>query len=123
MKAISRAITMNLSAGIFVTMFVSTASAGCGDLTGLQGPFEFARPALEDRSLVPAAEADSGSERSSGASMVGMWSVQFVSKGNTAHNPSIPDGAIIDFGYSQITVTERRSSIPGGMHPRPRISV
>jgi len=102
MKAISRAITMTLGAGILVTMCVSTASAGCGDLSGLEGPFEFARPAVETRSLVPAAEADSGSEHSSGASLVGMWNVQFVSKGNTAHNPSIPDGAIIDFGYNQI---------------------
>ena len=93
---------MTLGAGILVTMFVSKASAGCGDLSGLQGPFEFARPALEDRSVAPAAEADSGSERSSGVSPVGMWNVQFVSKGNTAHNPSIPDGAIIDFGYNQI---------------------
>jgi hypothetical protein len=34
-------------------------------------------------------------------SVVGMWNVQFVSRGNTSHNPSIPDGAVIDFGYGQ----------------------
>ena len=36
------------------------------------------------------------------ASIVGMWNFQFVSKGNTAHNPSIPDGALLDFGYHQV---------------------
>jgi hypothetical protein len=35
------------------------------------------------------------------ATIVGMWSIQFISLGNTAHNPPIPDGAQIDFGYSQ----------------------
>jgi hypothetical protein len=34
-------------------------------------------------------------------SIVGMWNVQFISKGNLLHNPSIPDGAVIDFGYVQ----------------------
>jgi hypothetical protein len=27
--------------------------------------------------------------------------IQFISLGNTLHNPSIPDGAVIDFGYTQ----------------------
>jgi hypothetical protein len=35
------------------------------------------------------------------ATIVGLWKVQLLSKGNGAHNPSIPDGAIIDFGYSE----------------------
>ena len=35
------------------------------------------------------------------ASIVGMWDIQFLSEGNTAHKPSIPDGAMIDFGYNQ----------------------
>jgi len=30
-----------------------------------------------------------------------MWNIQFISQGNTAHNPPIPDGAQIDFGYTQ----------------------
>jgi hypothetical protein len=35
------------------------------------------------------------------ASIVGMWNIQFLSMGNTAHNPPIPDGAMVDFGYNQ----------------------
>ena len=33
------------------------------------------------------------------ASITGMWRFQMISKGNTGHSPSIPDGALIDFGY------------------------
>lgn len=102
MKAISRAITITLGTGIFVTMFVSQAIAGCGDLSSLQGPFEFPKQNAELRPLAPATESESAQQRGgSSASMVGMWKFQFLSKGNTGHNPSIPDGALIDFGFSQ----------------------
>ena len=43
MKAISRAITMTLGAGIFSALLVSNAFAGCGDLSNLEGPFKMAR--------------------------------------------------------------------------------
>ena len=49
--------------------------------------------------LSRAAEAEKSEAR---PSIVGMWTFQLVSQGNTAHNPSIPDGAVIDFGYNQI---------------------
>jgi len=99
MKAISRALTLTLGAGIFVTLFMSQASAGCGDITNWQGPFAMARPSLEPRSAAPAAESAMQRSTQTQASIVGMWSVQFVSLGNTTHNPSIPDGALLDFGY------------------------
>jgi len=28
-----------------------------------------------------------------------MWNFQFFSQSNTSHNPPIPDGALLDFGY------------------------
>jgi hypothetical protein len=103
MKISSRAITVTLSAGLFTTLFVSQASAGCGDLTNWQGSFAFAQPSVESASAAPAAQPKIASARGSmaGASIVGLWKVQFVSMGNVSHNPSIPDGAIIDFGYNQ----------------------
>jgi hypothetical protein len=95
-------MTMTLSAGIFVTLFVSKANAGCGDLRNWQGPFEFVQQSADTRLLPRSVEAETPSARDfSRASIVGMWKVQFVSKGNVNHNPSIPDGAVIDFGYSQ----------------------
>jgi hypothetical protein len=102
MKTIYRTITTTLSAGLFVTLFVSQASAGCGDLASLQGPFEFAKPSLE--AVLPAASPEAekpAAHGTAGASIVGLWKTQLISKGNTAHNPSIPDGALIDFGYTQ----------------------
>jgi hypothetical protein len=36
-----------------------------------------------------------------GASIVGMWRFQYISEGNTTHNPYIADGAQLNFGYKQ----------------------
>jgi hypothetical protein len=116
MKTISRAITMTLSAGIFVTLFVSRAFAGCGDLN-LRGPFEFPEHTADTR-LLTAAAIDKADDSPTTASIVGMWKVQFISKGNTSHNPSIPDGALIDFGFMQWhsdgTEIQNSAGVPGG---------
>lgn len=93
---------MILGAGVLVTMFVSKANAGCGDLSNLQGPLVFATASTHLRAAAPSAEAESALARgSSSPSIVGLWNVQFVSQGNTGHNPSIPDGAVIDWGFNQ----------------------
>jgi len=103
MKTISQVITMTLGAGMFVMLFAPRATAGCGDLTTLQGPFVFAQDMPNGILLSRTAEAEKSKGRGpAGAWIVGMWNFQFVSKGNTAHNPSIPDGALIDFGYHQL---------------------
>jgi len=103
MKRMSQITTMALSVGIFVTLFASVATAGCGDLTALQGPFVFAQDMPNRLLLQRTTEGSASAARGlMDPSIVGMWNVQFVSQGNTAHNPSIPDGALIDFGYNQI---------------------
>jgi hypothetical protein len=47
-----------------------------------------------------------------------MWGFQLISKGNAGHNPSIPDGALIDFGYTQWhsdgTEIQNSAGVPGG---------
>jgi hypothetical protein len=87
---------MTLGAGILMTTFVPKANAGCGDLRDWQGPFQFVQ--LSPQS----AEAEKANARgANGPSIVGFWSVQFVSKGNTTRTPPIPDGALVDFGYNQ----------------------
>jgi hypothetical protein len=103
MKSISRTIALTLSAAVFGALFVSNAWAGCGDLSTLQGPFVFpqASPRLV-RSTASAASAETAYARGPArASIVGLWNVQFLSQGNTGHNPSIPDGALIDWGFNQ----------------------
>jgi hypothetical protein len=105
MNVTHRAITTTLSVAAVGMLFVSAAGA-CGP-TQAQGPFALkellpdpqnpmalATPASLAHDLADTLNANS-------ASIVGMWSIQFLSEGNTTHNPSIPDGAMIDFGYNQ----------------------
>ena len=40
--------------------------------------------------------------RGKSPSVVGMWSIQFISMGNTTHNPSIADGTQLLWGYNQL---------------------
>jgi hypothetical protein len=98
MKTISRTVVTTLSAGIFAALLVYPATAGCGDLGSLQGPFQYAKAA----SLQPTAAAEKASARgATGASIVGMWKFQLVSQGDANGNPQIPDGVVVDFGYVQ----------------------
>ncbi len=95
---------MALGAGMFGALFVSNAVAGCGDFN-IQGPFNFVQPhALLHLSTRPAQAADAAAGRAgqgSGPSIVGLWKVQLISKGNTSHNSVIPDNVLLDFGYTQ----------------------
>ncbi len=93
---------MTLGAGMFVMLFAPQATAGCGDLTALRGPFVFAQDMQNLSLLSRTAESEKSEAHGQSAAIVGMWNFQLVSQGNTAHNPSIPDGALIDFGYHQI---------------------
>jgi hypothetical protein len=81
------------------------AHAGCGDTRALPAPFVMAKArgdaqALVQRAAQASAAAASGAEINT-ATIVGLWSIQFISQGNGANNPPIPDGALIDFGYTQ----------------------
>ncbi len=120
MQAISRAITMTVGAGILSAMFVSNAIASCGDVSNLQGPFQMADPDVVARATAPRLENANPQQRGGeqSASIVGMWQVQLISKGNTGHNPSIPDGALIDFGFTQWhsdgTEIQNSAGVPGG---------
>jgi hypothetical protein len=120
MKAIYRAIATTLGAGILGALFVSNAVAGCGDLASLQGPLKLADPDVVAKAFAPRVESASPDQRSGGASasIVGMWKIQYISKGNTGHNPSIPDGALINFGFAQWhsdgTEIENSVGVPGG---------
>ena len=119
MKAISRAITMTVGAGIISAIFVSNAVAGCGDLSSLGGPFKLVDPQVEAKAAAPRVESANPDQHGGpSASIVGMWKIQLISKGNTGHNPSIPDGALIDFGYTQWhsdgTEIQNSAGVPGG---------
>jgi len=99
---ISPSLSATLGAFVSAVIFVPTAMAGCGDVSVANGPFTMASSsgATEVAQAMQAAKFQTGTGDSV-ASIVGMWSFQFISKGNLAHMPSIPDGAQLDFGYTQ----------------------
>lgn len=79
----------------------STARAGCGDVSSLQPPFQFAQPLTAAVAPRTTAMNSSNNPMNDIASPIGMWNIQFISQGNGNQNPPIPDGAQIDFGYTQ----------------------
>ena len=103
MTSIWKAVTTIFGSLAFATVFAANASAGCGYEPGQKGAFLERQPGQSNGQFKPAAfvlvsDHDNDSD---GAPIVGMWKVKFTSKGNLSHNPPIPDGAPIDFGYSQ----------------------
>ena len=104
-RAIHRAITSILIAGAVGMLLVPAANA-CGP-TQLEPPFVMRQLRIDPQNplelfTTASLARDRGSAAAVGvASIVGMWDIQFLSEGNTTHKPSIPDGAMIDFGYNQ----------------------
>jgi hypothetical protein len=98
MKLNTRLTTRVLQALAVGAAFASLASAGCGDVSTLQPPFQF----VQSQATALALRANSsGNAMNNIASPIGMWNIQFISQGNGSHNPPIPDGALVDFGYTQ----------------------
>ena len=105
MKVVHRAIATTLSVAVAGVLFVPTATA-CAPAQ-IQAPFTMQQLRVDPHNPLESVSSArlirdlSDASNVGGASIVGMWSIQFLSMGNTAHNPPIPDGAMIDFGYNQ----------------------
>jgi hypothetical protein len=102
MKRIVR-MTSIFRVAMFTAVVLPSAYAGCGDTRGLQGSYTFA----DSRLLLPGSHAETRPTATAdafsaveGASIVGMWNITFSALGNSTRNPPIPDGAVVDFGYS-----------------------
>ena len=104
MRTMSRSIATTFGIAVVATLVVSHANAQCGASLGLPGAVasQDLQP-LARLQVAPATPSVAGFDRIilGGPSIVGMWEMTFVSQNNLAHNPPIPDGAVIDFGYSQ----------------------
>jgi len=89
----------------FVAVILVPAASACGAPPATLGPIQELRvssnDSLEGASPESLARDQRAAAKGSSTSIVGMWKVSELSMGNTTHNPSIPDGAQIDFGYSQ----------------------
>jgi hypothetical protein len=118
MKTTSRSIATALGIAVVATLFVSRANAQCGVSLGSpdsQSLQQLAQPRLALQATPSADSLNPGNPF--GASIVGMWEVTFVSENNTAHTPPIPDGAVIDFGYSQWHIDGTEFLNSGGRAP------
>jgi hypothetical protein len=111
-----------LSAAIAWILSVPAANA-CSSPKQLEGPFAMeqlrvdSQNPLESVSFASLVRDLSNGSEGNRASIVGMWSIQFLSSGNTTHNPPIPDGAVIDFGYAQYHSDGTENVNSGGSAP------
>ena len=96
-----RRVTIISASAALMILSASTASAGCGDVSNLQGPFLIPQAAMLSSSLASLEARAAASNSNSAPALTGMWNFQFISKGNVNGTPSIPDGAQVDFGYVQ----------------------
>src|ERR1700685_3308700 len=106
MRKKMRVVQTILSAAAGVMLLVPIASA-CGTPATLQGPFVLQQLRLDTQNPMESLSSArlvrdlSKASTTGSASIVALWNVQFLSKGNTTHNPSIPDAAVLDFEFTQ----------------------
>jgi hypothetical protein len=121
MKVTHRAVTTILSAAVLGMLLVPEASA-CAMATQ-PGPLVTGQVMQDPRNpqaLVTSANlARELSSAATGKSptIVGMWSFQFISLGNTTRNPPIADGTQLNFGYTQFHSDETEILNAGARSP------
>jgi hypothetical protein len=99
------------------------AARGCTPPTQLEGPFATEQLRLDPQNPLESVSFASlirdlnNAPGKNDVSIVGMWTQQFLSLGNTTHNPPIPDGAMIDFGYAQWHSDGTENINSGGFAP------
>ena len=105
MKLTHRAVTTTLSAAVVGMLLVPAASAcEMAQQPGTVAIQSLMRDSQHPEELVTSANLareQSNAATGKSPSVVGMWSFQFISMGNTARNPSIADGTQLNFGYTQ----------------------
>jgi hypothetical protein len=117
-----RAVTTTLSAAVVGMLLVPAASA-CAMAQQPVAPFAIGQLMQDSRNpleLVTSASLArdlSNAATGKSPSLVGMWSFLFISQGNTTRTPSIPDGAQLNFGYTQYHSDETEILNAGARSP------
>jgi hypothetical protein len=122
MKVTHRAVTITLSAAVVGMLLVPAASACAVEppsapLVMQQLLPDAQNPLASATFSVLARDLSSSASSATSPSIVGMWSFQLVSQGNTTHNPSIPDGTQLTFGYTQYHSDETEIFNAGARSP------
>ncbi len=118
MKITQRAVTTTLSAAVVGMLLVPAASA-CA-LTDQPAPLanlQSVQDSPDAREVAPSALELSNLASGRIPSIVGLWSLQFISMGNTTHNPSIADGTQLLWGYNQLHSDETEILNVGSRSP------
>jgi hypothetical protein len=116
-----RAVTATLGAAVVGMLLVPPASA-CA-LGDQPGPFAVQQllPDVQNPMAMATfsslARDQSSASSATSASIVGMWSFQLISEGNTTRNPPIADGAQLNFGYIQLHSDETEIQNSGARSP------
>ena len=121
MKVTYRTVTTTLTAALVGMLLVPAASAcALSDQPTPSARLQLMQDSQDPRELVSSTSL--GLELSNLASgrspsIVGMWSFQFISMGNTTHNPSIADGTELNWGYNQYHSDETEILNAGARSP------
>ena len=121
MKVTYRTVTTTLTAALVGMLLVPAASAcALSDQPTPSARLQLMQDSQDPRELVSSTSL--GLELSNLASgrspsIVGMWSFQFISMGNTTHNPSIADGTELNWGYNQFHSDETEILNAGARSP------
>jgi hypothetical protein len=121
MKVTYRTVTTTLTAALVGMLLVPAASAcALSDQPTTSARLQLMQDSQDPRELVSSASL--GLELSNLASgrspsIVGMWNFQFISMGNTTHNPSIADGTELNWGYNQFHSDETEILNAGARSP------
>ncbi len=92
-RNVVRALIFGAALAVAQTAAAPLAYAGC---TIPDGAAAIRRPGGQATPMAYAAAAALSNDDDRDATIVGLWQVSFVSKGN----PGIPDGAVLDSGYA-----------------------
>ena len=121
MKVTHRAVTITLSAAVVGMLLVPAASAcALSDQPILSARLQLMQDPQDPRELIPSGSLAielSNVAHAKSPSIVGMWSFLLISQGNTTHNPSIPDGTQLNFGYTQYHSDETEILNAGARSP------
>jgi hypothetical protein len=121
MKVTYRTVTTTLTAALVGMLLVPAASAcALSDQPTPSARLQLMQDSQDPPELIPSASL--GLELSNLASgrspsIVGMWNFQFISMGNTTHNPSIADGTELNWGYNQFHSDETEILNAGARSP------
>jgi hypothetical protein len=112
-----KAVGLSIALGLLGLTVGGEAGAGCSNFappSGLGAPARFQPAVYRPADNAAGAFLFVTNAEFSGGSIIGLWKVEFLAKGNTN---GIPDGALIDFGTAIWNGDGTETMVSGGRNP------